>query len=52
MRERLTRIFAQATGQPAERIARETARNHWLSASEAVEYGLAGRVIEHARALA
>lgn len=51
MRERLTRIFAAATGQPVERIARETVRNHWLSASEAVEYGLAGSVIESASAL-
>jgi ATP-dependent Clp protease protease subunit len=52
MRERLNRIFAQATGQPVERIARETQRNHWLSAIEAVEYGLAGGVIENVRGLA
>jgi ATP-dependent Clp protease protease subunit len=52
MRARLTRIFSQATGQPVEKIARETLRNHWLSATEAVEYGLAGRVIESVRALA
>jgi len=51
MRARLTRIFSQATGQPVEKIARETLRNHWLSATEAVEYGLAGRVIESVRAL-
>jgi ATP-dependent Clp protease, protease subunit len=51
MRERLTRLFAEATGQPFEKIARETLRNHWLSAAEAVEYGLAGRVIERVDAL-
>jgi ATP-dependent Clp protease protease subunit len=51
MRQRLLRIFAEATGQPIEKLARETARNHWLGAAEAVEYGLAGRVIEHMREL-
>jgi ATP-dependent Clp protease protease subunit len=48
MRERLNRIFAEATGQPYDKILRETDRNHWLSASEAVEYGLASRVVEKA----
>lgn len=51
MRERLLRIFAAATGQSVERLARDTARNHWLPAVEAVEYGLVGRVIDHAAQL-
>lgn len=51
VRARLQRIFAEATGQPLEKIARDTERNHWLDAREAVEYGLVGRVIEHARQL-
>jgi len=46
MRERLNRIFAEATGQPLEKIARDTERNHWLSASEALEYGLVGRILD------
>jgi ATP-dependent Clp protease protease subunit len=45
MRERLNRIFARATGQPYERIARDTERNFWMSANEACEYGLVHRVI-------
>lgn len=45
MRERLNRIFADATGQPLEKIARDTERNHWLSAQEALDYGLVGRIL-------
>lgn len=46
MRERLNRIFARATGQPYERICRDTERNFWMSAPEAVEYGLVHRIVE------
>jgi ATP-dependent Clp protease, protease subunit len=45
MRQRLNRIFADATGQPYEKLLRDTDRNHWLSASEALEYGLVSRVV-------
>lgn len=51
IRERLLRIFSQATGQPIDRLARDTSRNHWLLAEEAVAYGLVGRVIERASEL-
>jgi ATP-dependent Clp protease protease subunit len=46
MRERLNRIFAEATGQTYEKILKDTDRNHWLSAEEAVAYGLVSRVLE------
>jgi ATP-dependent Clp protease, protease subunit len=45
MRERLNRVFAEATGQPLEKIEDDTRRNFWLSAEKAVEYGLVGRII-------
>lgn len=48
MRERLNRIFANATGQPYEKVARETERNFWMSAAEAREYGLVSRIVERA----
>jgi ATP-dependent Clp protease protease subunit len=51
IRERLLRIFSAATGQPIEKLARDTARNHWLPAGEAVSYGLVGRIIEHSSEL-
>ena len=47
MRERLNKIFAEATGQPLKRIAQDTDRDYWMSAEEAIEYGLCDRVVEH-----
>jgi ATP-dependent Clp protease protease subunit len=47
MRERLNRVFAEQTGQPLEKIEDDTRRNFWLGASEAVEYGLVGKIIDH-----
>lgn len=46
MRERLNRLFAGATNQPLDKIARDTERNFWMTAPQAVEYGLVHRVIE------
>jgi ATP-dependent Clp protease protease subunit len=51
MRERLNRLFAEATGQAYERIVRDTERNFWMTASEAHEYGLVHRVVERLSAL-
>lgn len=45
MRDRLNGIFASATGQPLEKIARDSDRNFWMSAEEAQAYGLVGRVV-------
>ena len=46
MRERLNRIFARATGQDYERIVGDTEKNFWMTAREAVEYGLVHRIVE------
>ena len=46
MRQRLNQLFADATGQPIERIEDDTRRNFWLSATEAKEYGLVGQIIQ------
>lgn len=45
MRERLNRLFARETGQSYEKIAKDTDRNYWMSAQEAIDYGLVSRVI-------
>jgi ATP-dependent Clp protease, protease subunit len=47
MRARLNRHFSEETGQPLERIEEDTRRNFWLSAEEAIEYGLVGRIIRN-----
>ncbi|MFT8346454.1 ATP-dependent Clp protease proteolytic subunit [Gluconobacter oxydans] len=51
MRERLNRIFAKETGQPYEKVAKDTDRNYWMSASEAIAYGLVNRIIHSATEL-
>lgn len=48
MRERLNKIFAEATGQPLERILKDTNRDHWMNAEEAKEYGVVGKIIRSA----
>ena len=45
MRQRLTQIFADATGQSLEQIEKDTDRDFWLSAEDAVKYGLCGKVV-------
>lgn len=51
MRERINRIIAQETGQPYEKVERDTDRNYWMDTEEAVAYGMVGRVISSARDL-
>lgn len=47
MRRRLNVIFAEQTGQPLEKVEHDTDRNFWMSAEEAKEYGLVGKIIEN-----
>ncbi len=51
MRHRLNLIIAQQTGQPIEKVQEDTDRNFWMSADEAVEYGIVGSVIRSSDAL-
>ncbi len=44
-RERLNRILAENMGKPIEFVERETERDNFLTAEEAVEYGLADKII-------
>ncbi len=45
MNERLNRIFSEATGQPVDKIAKDTDRDYWLGAEEAKAYGLVSRIV-------
>ncbi len=45
MRERLNRLFARETGQTYEKVAKDTDRNYWMSAEEAIAYGMVSRVV-------
>jgi len=44
LRERLNRILAENTGQPIERIAVDTERDNFMSAADALSYGLIDKV--------
>ncbi len=46
MRGRLNQIFADATGQSVSRIEKDSDRNFWMSADEAIKYGLVGKVVK------
>ncbi|MDD6275921.1 MAG: ATP-dependent Clp endopeptidase proteolytic subunit ClpP [Clostridia bacterium] len=45
-REKLNRILSENTGKPIEQIALDTERDNYLTAQEAMEYGLVDKVIE------
>jgi ATP-dependent Clp protease protease subunit len=44
-REQLNKILAERTGQPLDRIERDTERDYYMSAEESKEYGLIDQVI-------
>ena len=45
LRERLNGILAEKTGQPVDRIAKDTDRDNFMSAEDAVSYGLIDKVL-------
>ena len=45
-RERIARTIARETGRPLDSVLVDIERDRWLSAEEAIEYGLVGRVVE------
>lgn len=46
LRERLNKILAASTGQPLKKIEQDVDRDFFLSADEAVKYGLADKVLK------
>jgi ATP-dependent Clp protease protease subunit len=48
LRARLYDILAQHTGQSTEKVEKDCDRNLWLDAAEAIEYGLADRILQKA----
>jgi ATP-dependent Clp protease, protease subunit len=46
MNKRLIKIFSKATGQAEEKIAKDIDRDYWLSAEDALNYGLVSRIVE------
>ena len=46
-KKKLTTILSENTGQPYETIVKDTERDNWLTAQEALEYGLIDKVMEN-----
>jgi len=47
LRKWLNNILAEQTGQPVEKIERDTDRDYFMTATEAMEYGIVDQVVEH-----
>jgi ATP-dependent Clp protease protease subunit len=45
LREKINRLIADETGNPFEHVEKDTDRDYWMSAHEAVQYGLISKVI-------
>jgi ATP-dependent Clp protease protease subunit len=51
-RERIARVVARQTGHKFEKVLADMERDYWMSAQEAVDYGIVSRVIERQQDLA
>ncbi len=47
LRKRLDEILAKHTGQELEKVAKDTERDYFMTAEDALEYGLIDKIIEH-----
>jgi ATP-dependent Clp protease protease subunit len=45
LREKINRLIAAETGNPCEQVEKDTDRDYWMNAAEAVNYGLISKVI-------
>jgi ATP-dependent Clp protease protease subunit len=48
IKAKINKVISQATGKSLEQVEKDTDRDHWLNAQEALEYGLISRVVERA----
>ncbi|MFT4813457.1 MAG: ATP-dependent Clp protease protease subunit [Glaciecola sp.] len=46
MRARLNKLIADETGQPIERVAVDTDRDYWMTAEEAIKYGIVSKIVK------
>jgi ATP-dependent Clp protease, protease subunit len=47
----LNKMLAEACNQPFDKLERDTARDYWMSAEEALSYGLIGRIVTNSKEL-
>ena len=46
IKDKLNRILSERTGQPLEKVIADTERDNYMSAQEALEYGLIDKIME------
>ena len=46
LRSRLNGVYAKHTGQSVEKIAKDADRDMWFDAAEAIDYGLADKILQ------
>jgi ATP-dependent Clp protease protease subunit len=51
-RERIAKVISKQTGRPLPKVLADMERDFWLTAEEAIDYGLVAKIIETARELA
>jgi ATP-dependent Clp protease protease subunit len=49
LKDRLNRLIAEETGKSLELVAEDCDRNFWMSAEDALEYGIIGKIVRRAR---
>ncbi|WP_409035019.1 MULTISPECIES: ATP-dependent Clp protease proteolytic subunit [Pantoea] len=45
MHDRINKLISEATGQPLDKVKKDTDRNYWMSPNEALDYGIVNKVI-------
>lgn len=51
VRERIAKVIATETGQPPEKVRADMERDYWMTADEAIAYGIASRVVVNQKEL-
>jgi len=46
MRARINKLISEETGQPLEKVEKDTDRDFWMSAEDAQEYGLLSQIVK------
>ena len=49
MKSELYNIISEHSGQPFDKVERDSDRDYWMTAAEAQEYGMIDRVLEKAK---
>jgi ATP-dependent Clp protease protease subunit len=47
VRSRINKLISERTGQPLEKVEKDTLRNYWMDAKEAEDYGIVQQIISH-----